>query len=159
MLIDVLVVYSVWSVWQVNMLNLINLCIYQTKLALSMSGTNARLCLVGAFMDTLCSNSRKSNAQILNELTGTGEGQLDYAHGLRDTHGADLAHYIGENIPMGRGNFSANSGEEFGFAITCQDRAASLGDYTFAHEIGHNMVCVWYKVCDFSHFFSLLLSN
>ena len=116
------------------MLNLINLCIYQTNLALSMSGTNARLRLVGTFMDFTYSDAGKSNGQIINEVKSN-----PLFSAVRDAYGADLVHYIGENVPTG---VAANIGgdEAHGFAATRRDRAALAGDYTFAHETGHNLV-------------------
>ncbi len=132
-MVDVLVVYSYGSHY--TMLNLVNLCLYQTNLALSQSGTNVRLRLVGLRKDSSYSGAGKTNFEILEDLRFNGDGQLDSVHNWRDVYGADLVHYISDDVPTGMA--AAIGGDcTAGFSISKTSRAALAGDYVFAHEIG-----------------------
>ena len=117
------------------MLNTVNLSMYQTNLALSMSGTNVRLRLVGLRKDSTYSDAGKTNPRIFTELIRNGDGELDNAHQWRDQYGADLVHYIGDNVPSGRAA-AIGGGEGNAFAVTRTSLAALAGQHTFAHEIG-----------------------
>lgn len=131
-MIDVLVVYS--SGTYRDRMNLVNLCIYQTNLALSNSGSNARLRLVGVRYHSYTEG--QDGSVTLDQLEGKNDGELDDVHGWRSDYGADLVHYIGDIT-----SYTGNAGIGGSFAATDPDFAALAGTYTFAHNWAHNMGC------------------
>jgi len=131
-LIDVLVVYSSGS--QRDRLDLVNLCIHQTNLALSRSGSNARLRLVGVRYHSY--NEGQSYSATYGHLTSGNDGQLDTVHSWRNNYGADVVHYIGDIT--GACGVAGLGGS---FAVSDPNCAARSAKYTFAHEWAHNMGC------------------
>jgi len=72
----------------------------------------------------------------LERLTYKSDGFMDEIHGLRDEYSADLVHLIsGAGVSCGRAWTDLH--ESRGFGLTRYD--CEVGDYTFAHELGHNM--------------------
>lgn len=131
-LIDVMVI-SQSSTQRVDMLNIINLSIYQTNIALSNSGTNGRLRLVRHYHNEVNFDSSGTMSTVLDRL----RFDSNVAR-LRDDNGADLVHFIGDNIESGIGYlYESYFGRSIGFAASRTNRAAQSGDYTFAHETGN----------------------
>ncbi|MCP4714340.1 MAG: hypothetical protein GY868_04410, partial [Deltaproteobacteria bacterium] len=76
-------------------------------------------------------------------LRDTDDGDLDNAHTLRDTYGADLVALIvdGEGA-CGVGYIMTSLSVDFASsAFSVIDQSCATGMYTFAHELGHNMGC------------------
>ncbi|MEP7207269.1 MAG: choice-of-anchor D domain-containing protein [Casimicrobiaceae bacterium] len=72
----------------------------------------------------------------LNRLTSTSDGYLDNVHALRNTYGADLVSLFIENgAYCGLGWV----GPSASYAFTVVNRGCASGNYSFAHELGHNM--------------------
>jgi hypothetical protein len=78
----------------------------------------------------------------LSRLRSRTDGYMDEVHGWRDTHAADVVALINANgggycgIAYVMTNLS-NSFESNAFSVTL--RTCATGNYTFGHEIGHNM--------------------
>jgi hypothetical protein len=78
----------------------------------------------------------------LNCITSKTGGCLDNVHSLRDTHNADAVSFWVEDggsfcglawgMPIVSPLF-----ESFAFSVV--DRECATGNYTFGHELGHNM--------------------
>ncbi len=69
-------------------------------------------------------------------LVGTSDGYMDNIHSLRNHYGADVVMLIVSNDPLycgTAGNIGVVSSQAF--AVTVDD--CSVGNYTFAHEVGH----------------------
>ena len=72
----------------------------------------------------------------LERLTHKNDGFMDEIHGLRDEYSADLVHLIsGAGVSCGLAWTDLHESRSFG--LTRYD--CEVGDYTFAHELGHNM--------------------
>ncbi|MCE9619791.1 MAG: hypothetical protein K8R92_07760 [Planctomycetes bacterium] len=79
----------------------------------------------------------------LVRLSNAADGQLDFAHSLRDVVGADMIALIradGEycGIAWLMYDNSASAANEIPFSVTAW---SCLANQTFAHELGHNMGC------------------
>lgn len=79
----------------------------------------------------------------LERLASPGDGQLDWAHSLRDVTGADMVALIREDgeycgIAYLLYDNSAYAANEVPFSVTAW---GCLSTQTFAHELGHNMGC------------------
>ena len=71
----------------------------------------------------------------LNRLTGTSDGYMDNVHALRTTYGADLVSLFVENAAYcGLGWV----GPSASYAFTVVNRGCAAGNYSLAHELGHN---------------------
>ena len=82
----------------------------------------------------------------LNRLRESSDGYMDEIHAIRDRDGADLVHMIVDTnddtcgrawISVTAGRSGAVGHSEFGFGIS--DVACAAPNFTFAHELGHNM--------------------
>lgn len=76
----------------------------------------------------------------LSRLRGTSDGYMDEIHALRNTHRADLVALIVESPGCGIAYIMTNVSPTFessGFSVTM--RSCAVGNYTFGHELGHNM--------------------
>jgi peptidyl-Asp metalloendopeptidase len=120
--------------------NLINLAVTETNQSYANSGVNHRLQLVHT---EEVNYTESGNIETdLDRLTGTGDGFMDNAHTLRNTHQADLAALIVENGGgfCGIANLMTTVSAAFeskGFSVTA--RNCATGYYSFGHELGHNM--------------------
>jgi|GEM_PF-660821 len=78
----------------------------------------------------------------LNRLASPGDGQLDFAHSLRDVVGADMVALIrvdGEYCGIAYLLYdNSPSGDVIPFSVTA---LSCLSTQTLAHELGHNMGC------------------
>lgn len=118
---------------------LINLGVTETNQAYANSGIIPRLRLV--HMSEVAYTESGSMSTDLGRLRSTNDGHMDGVHTLRNTHGADLVKLItnsgggcGIAYLMGAQSaaFAANA-----FSVTHQNCVSP--NYTFAHELGHNM--------------------
>jgi len=141
--LDVMVVYTpaaraaAGSTTAMNAL--INLAITETNTAYSNSGVNPRVRLVHT--EEVSYMESDDFTADLNCLTNATDGCIDNVHTLRDTHGADLVSLFIE------GGFNcglawvmtdlSNNFESFAFSIV--RRTCATGNFSFGHEIGHNM--------------------
>jgi hypothetical protein len=76
----------------------------------------------------------------LNRLAGTSDGYMDEVHTLRDTYGADVVSLFVDDADgwCGLAYCLPNTAER-AFNVVRWDCAA--GDFSFAHEVGHNQGC------------------
>jgi Metallo-peptidase family M12 len=133
--VDVMVVYTTEAVNYFNYFyqtrNQISLGIFQTNVALwSSGGTNKILRLVASYWAfEIADNTSKTSVDYLREVQSMYE-----SYGNQLGLGADLVHLIYRySSDSGR----ANIGGRFG--VSKADPAFRAGQYTFAHEIGHNL--------------------
>jgi len=117
-----------------NIESLIDLAETETNLAYATVGVIQR---IAAVHKQEISYTEVSSSTDLNRLRLTSDGYLDEVHAIRDTYGADLVHLITDASYCGRGYYAALYGATYGFAVT--DRNCVSPNYTFAHELGHNM--------------------
>ena len=72
----------------------------------------------------------------LDRLTRRDDGFMDAVHDIRDDYGADLVHLVADPEDV-CGIAWFNPGEAFAFGLS--GYSCAVGEYTFAHELGHNM--------------------
>jgi peptidyl-Asp metalloendopeptidase len=118
---------------------LINLGVTETNQAYANSGIIPRLRLV--HMSEVAYTESGSMSTDLSRLRSTNDGHMDGVHALRNTHGADMVKLItnsggGCGIAYLMAGVSA-SFESSAFSVTHQSCVSP--NYTFAHELGHNM--------------------
>lgn len=124
-----------------QMQNLINIAISETNQGYTNSGINLRVNLVYSGLIGYMEGATFNWDTALNRLTNKKDGYVDSVHALRDTYHADLVSMVVEDYTYcGLGWLLDNPGDT-GFA----DYAFSLvsiyclvGNYTLAHEMGHN---------------------
>lgn len=78
----------------------------------------------------------------LTRLTAPSDGQLDNLHTLRNTHAADIVTMLVEsfNTGCGQGHIMQTIGNAFeSNAFNVVRRSCATGNFTFGHELGHNM--------------------
>jgi peptidyl-Asp metalloendopeptidase len=118
---------------------LINLAIYETNLAYSQSDVAQRLMLVHT--EELNYVEHGNDLNYLSELQDPADGIADNVHTLRNEYGADLVsmiYTVGSYCGVGYVMTTLSSTfEAFGFTVV-QDSCAT-GNYSFGHELGHNM--------------------
>jgi hypothetical protein len=118
--------------------SLIDLAISETNAAYANSGVNHIIRIVGR-KETSFSESGFSFSGTLNAAQG---GFFDGLHALRDSTGADLVVVLvdGDNSLCGLAYLMttvSSAFAPFGYSVTATNCAT--GNYTFGHEIGHNM--------------------
>lgn len=90
--------------------------------------------------EVIYSETNNSSTDLTN-LRTYGDGQLDIVHPLRYTHQADLVALItGTTNYCGRGNLQTsptNFYYQWGFCVA--NYSCMTGNFTLAHEFGHNM--------------------
>jgi hypothetical protein len=80
----------------------------------------------------------------LSRLSSLNDGQLDVVHGLRDDYGADLVSLLVSQMSgaCGIGYLMTNLSTGFASsAFSVTQIGCATGNYTFGHELGHNMGC------------------
>ncbi|NQW05376.1 MAG: hypothetical protein HQ485_15330 [Acidobacteria bacterium] len=143
--IDVMVIYTATAQLhagsQAAMLNLINLSISETNTSYANSDVVQRLRLVHTAPVTYTEvSSFGTNLSRVRSGSGTGLGGVE---ALRNQYGADLvAMLIHPTSPSACGiayvmTTVSTAFEPFGYSVT--DTACLSPNYTFAHELGHNM--------------------
>jgi hypothetical protein len=77
----------------------------------------------------------------LNRLTNPADGFMDNVHALRDAHGADLVSLIVEGTSLcgiaWLMTTQSNSFQTHAFSVVA--RVCATGNFSFGHELGHNM--------------------
>ena len=140
--IDVMVVYTPaarFSQGGTNaMKSLIDLGFADTNAAYANSGVTQRVRLVYAGEV----NYQETNLLTdLARLQGTADGYMDEVHELRNLYGADIVSLWG-NYTAGCGQSNLMTSEEVAFAslaFNVVERNCATSNYSFAHELGHNM--------------------
>jgi peptidyl-Asp metalloendopeptidase len=124
------------------------LAVTETNQSYEASGILQRIRLVGS--EEIDYTESGDLEKDRNRLQKAGDGQLDAAHPLRESHKADLVNlwvnsgafcgiaYIMEQV---RPDFAA-----YGFSVVRRDCAT--GYYSFGHELGHNMGARHDRVAD-----------
>jgi hypothetical protein len=149
--IDVLVVYTPAARTAAGGLagiqSLIATAVAETNVAYLNSGVVQRLRLAGAqeidYVEYGTTGLAMSND--LARVAGTGDGYMDAVHALRDAVKADLVSLIvyGYNNPSGAcGIAYLMAGNNPGFApnaFSAVDLTCASGNFSFGHELGHNM--------------------
>ena len=109
-----------------------------TNTAYADSGVNQRIRVVYR-AETAYAESGSGTA--LGALRGSGDGQMDEVHALRNTYGADLVALMGVfSDACGVAYLMTSVSATFAssaFSVTAWDCA--VGNRSFAHELGHNM--------------------
>jgi hypothetical protein len=120
---------------------LINLAVDESNFAYQFSQITPRLRLV--YQQEVPYTETGSMNVDLDRLTGTGDGFVDQVHALRDTYGADMVSMFIENTNLcGLAWLMTALSPGFAdsaFSVVTWDCAT--GNYSFAHELGHNMGC------------------
>jgi hypothetical protein len=128
-----------------GMLALINLGVTETNNAYAASGVIQRLRLVYAAEVSYSEESGTTcNGKFMcmdrTRLQGTSDGYMDVVHTWRNQYGADLVHLItdsraADNLCGQASGILATADTAFGVT----DVECISPNYTFAHELGHNM--------------------
>jgi len=143
--LDLLVLYtSAAENWANNnqggMNNYLATLVSSSQTALDNSEIDANLNLVHSALTSY--NESGDSGQDLTRLRTQGDGFMDEAHTLRDTHYADLVMLISLTNDTGGIAYllnNQNGSPSFGFSLVRVQQPVS--SYTFIHEIGHNMGC------------------
>jgi hypothetical protein len=118
---------------------LINLAVAETNTAYERSGVIPRLRLTHT---EEVSYAETDNFRTdLERLTNRSDGFMDNVHTLRNIHGADLVALIVEGTSL-CGLAWLMTNESHGFedsAFSVTERTCATGNYTFGHELAHNM--------------------
>ena len=141
-LIDVMVVYTpsarISEGGSAGMQSRINLIVAETNNAYANSQVTQRIRLVYAGEVNYAETDLSTD---LLRLQNPSDGFIDEVHALRNLYGADLVSLWG-NYPAGCGqsNIMFTEGATFeSQAFNVVDRNCAAGNYSFAHELGHNM--------------------
>ena len=118
---------------------LINLAVAETNTAYSRSGVIPRVRLVHA--EEVAYTESGSFSTDLDRLRNPADGFMDNIHALRNAHGADLVSLFIEGTSLcGIAYLMLNQSNAFeAFAFSVVARICATGNYTFGHEMGHNM--------------------
>ena len=127
-----------------SILNLINLAVSETNTAYSLSGVNVELNLVHAAFDPYVEASSDAFGAALSALRTNGDGNMDQAHTLRTTYGADIVALLIDD-PQFCG--MAYMGPSINSMFSVTSWSCATGYYSFGHEIGHNLVSLLKPYC------------
>jgi peptidyl-Asp metalloendopeptidase len=118
---------------------LINLAATETNTAYARSGVFPRLRLV--HREEVAYTESGNFFTDLGRLTNPSDGFMDNVHALRNAHGADLVSLIveGSSLCGMAWLMTAQSIAFEAFAFSVVARICATGNYTFGHELGHNM--------------------
>ena len=135
--VDVLVVYTPAAKWYAGgtaeIETLIDLSVAETNLAYADSNVIQRIRL--AHKQEIVHEER--GTIDVGRLAGGRDGFLDNVHKLRDDHRADLVALITSPLGLCGIAFIGPGGPHLGFSLTAVNCLSP--NYTFAHELGHNM--------------------
>jgi len=149
-LVDVLVVYTAEARAAAGgttaIRSLIDLATSETNAAYRNSGVSHSIRIVGRQETSFSESGFVCGAGVSTcfsaFLKSAKEGSIPGVHSLRNSTGADLVVMLvkGDNSLCGLGYFMtpvAASFAPFGYSVT--QTSCATGNYTFGHEIGHNM--------------------
>jgi len=157
--IDVLVIYTQGAKRDAQNHNhgpiedLVNLAVAQTNEAFINSGINAELRLAHLHEDTSGYTADEGSTSMrpsLYHLTYKDGHErdpdrlLDYVHHMREDKGADMVALITTGKGCGIGWISGNCetcNPDKNWMFTVTKYSCATGQYSFAHELGHNMGC------------------
>jgi hypothetical protein len=118
---------------------LINVAVMETNTAYARSGIFPRLHLVHT--EELAYAESGNFSTDLDRTTNPSDGFMDNVHALRNVHGADLVSLIVEGTCLcgiaWLMTTQSNAFEAFAFSVVA--RICATGNYSFGHELGHNM--------------------
>ena len=116
----------------------IALAIEETNAAYAISGVFTQLHLVHAYRDPFyVEASSDAFSAALNQITSTSDNVMDDVHTKRTAYGADLVAMIIDDASYCGIGWPGPAITHM-FSVTAWNCAT--GYYSFAHEIGHNMV-------------------
>jgi hypothetical protein len=122
------------------MMALVNLAVAETNSAYSRSGVIPRVRLV--YTGEVGYTEVGDFSTDLSRLRNSSDGFIDHIHALRNAFGADLVSLIiegnGSLCGLGYLMTSLSAGFEAS-AFSVSARNCATGNYTFSHEMGHNM--------------------
>jgi hypothetical protein len=139
-LVDLLVVYTA------AMKSIVDGGVADTNTAYANSGVIQRLRLV--HVEEITYNESGDLGTDLDRLTATGDGVMDTVHALRDQYKADVVQLVVDTNASSGGCGIAwlmpdtSVGDPASFqdsAFSVTERICIPGNYTFGHEIGHNL--------------------
>ncbi len=109
-----------------------------TNTAYTNSGVTPRLRLVGTVEVT--HNEATDFSTALSQLRSTSDGQMDNVHPLRESLGADaVALIVDKTGACGIGYVMVSVSTSFASAaFSVTDHSCAVGNFSFAHELGHN---------------------
>ena len=118
---------------------LINLAVAETNTAYAKSGIFPRLRLIHT--EEVAYTESGNFSTDLNRITNPSDGFMDNVHPLRNAHGADLVSLIVEGTSLcGIAWLMTTQSNEFeALAFSVVARICATGNYSFGHELGHNM--------------------
>jgi len=120
--------------------SLIALAVRESNTGYSNSNVTQRMRLVHT-VEVQYSETGFNWATTLDRLTNTSDGFMDEVHTLRDTYGADaVVLLVNDTAFCGQAwlmSTVSNSFKTFAFSVV--SRICAAGNYSFAHELGHNM--------------------
>jgi peptidyl-Asp metalloendopeptidase len=118
---------------------LINLAAAETNTAYARSGVFPRIRIVHG--EEVAYTESGNFSTDLGRLTNPSDGFMDNVHALRNAYGADLVALIVEGTSLcgiaWLMTTQSNAFEAFAFSVAA--RICATGNYTFGHELGHNM--------------------
>ena len=119
---------------------LIALAVSESNTGYSNSNVTQRIRLVHT-VEVAYSEAGFSWTTALDRLTNTADGFMDEVHTLRDTYGADAVVLIVDDTAFcGQAWLMSTVSNGFKtFAFSLVSRICAAGNYSFAHELGHNM--------------------
>jgi hypothetical protein len=146
-IIDVLVVYTddarAGQGGTTAIQNLIDQAVLETNQSYANSGVDQRVRLVHT-EEVTYDEADFDWGTTLGRLTGKTDGYIDHVHTLRDTYCADevvlIVNATAGSCGIGWVMQSVSTSFE-GHAFTVVSRHCATGNYSFAHEMGHNMGC------------------
>ena len=142
--IDVMVVYTTTARLAAGgtgaMNALIALAVSESNTGYANSNVTQRLRLVHT-AEVEYSEAGFNWTTTLNRLTNTADGFMDEVHALRDTYGADaVVLIVNDTAFCGQAWLMTTVSDGFKtFAFSLVSRICAAGNYSFAHELGHNM--------------------
>lgn len=120
--------------------SLIELAMQETNIGYANSNVSQRVMLVHMF-ETADSENGNSTSALLGQWRATSDGRFDEIHALRDTYHGDFAHLITEVSGCGVAYLQTTPNdanfEDDAFGVTTY--SCATGNYTYGHELGHNM--------------------
>lgn len=115
----------------------IRLAVASSNSVYANSGIPITLNLVGIQQMSGYDEASRSYTAILNDLTGTSDGRLDAVHSLRGSLQADLVVYFTERSEYCGLAWLYNGYPQYAFSVVT--RSCATSNYSFVHELGHNM--------------------